>query len=139
MPIDNSEIGPGTIIRHPELVNIYGSKIGRDCKIGAFVEIGRSEIGDRCSIQSHVFIPQGMRIGNDVFIGPGVILCNDKHPPSKGLKWAPVWVMDGASIGAGSIIIPGVSIGKGARIAAGAIITKDVGEGELSYGSKKSD
>ena len=129
MPIwTDVKIGKGTKIWHPELVNIYGCRIGDDCNIGSFVEIGPDvEIGNRCKIQSKVFIPKGVTIGDDVFIGPGVIFLNDKHPPSKG-NWLAVktFVEDGVAIGGGALILPGVKLGKGAIIAAGAVVTRDV-------------
>jgi len=139
MPVKNSDIGIDTVIHEPDLVNIYGAIIGERCRIGAFVEIGPSVIGDDCNIQAKVFIPSNILIRDHVFIGPGVIFCNDKYPPSNGiwqLDMATV-VEDGASIGAGAIILPAVKIGAKARIAAGAIITKDVGAGELSYGANR--
>lgn len=138
MPVINAAIGEGTIIYQPELVNIYGAIIGERCRIGAFVEIGPSVIGDDCNIQAKVFIPANVLIRNHVFIGPGVIFCNDKYPPSNGAWQADVATVvdEGASIGAGAIILPAVRIGAKARIAAGAIITKDVAAGELSYGAK---
>jgi UDP-2-acetamido-3-amino-2,3-dideoxy-glucuronate N-acetyltransferase len=138
MPVECSTTGEGTVIYHPELVNIYGSEIGSHCKIAAFVEIGPAMIGDYCNIQARAFIPAGVIICNRVFVGPGVIFCNDKNPPSGGgWKGYPrTVVQDEASIGAGAIIMPGVVIGKKARIAAGAIITKDVPDGELSFGAK---
>lgn len=139
MPVVDSNIGEGTIIHQPELVNIYGARIGKRCRIGAFVEIGPSVIGDDCNIQAKVFIPSNILIRDHVFIGPGVIFCNDKYPPSNG-----TWQLDmativeyGVSIGAGAIILPAVKIGNNARIAAGAIITKDVLPGELSYGANR--
>lgn len=141
MPIAFSNLGEGWQIPHPELVNIYGAEIGRYCKIGAFVEIGPAVIGDFCNIQARAFIPGGVILCNRVFVGPGVIFCNDKHPPSGGTwkGYPPTLVRDEASIGAGAIIMPGVTIGKKARIAAGAIVTKDVPDGQLSFGSKRSD
>jgi acetyltransferase-like isoleucine patch superfamily enzyme len=137
MPVVDSNIGEGTIIHQPELVNIYGARIGKRCRIGAFVEIGPAIIGDDCSIQARAFIPKGITIASDTFIGPGVIFCNDKYPPSHGEGRQGTYVGFNVSIGAGAIILPGVTIGADARIAAGAIITKDVGAGELSYGANR--
>lgn len=133
MPVERSQIGDGTVIHHPELVNIYDAFIGRDCIIAAFVEIGGAALGNDVRVQAHCFIPERVIIESDVFVGPGVIFCNDKYPPSYG-KWRegkPTLVKSKASIGAGSIILPGVTIGVGARVGAGAIVTKDVKDGEL--------
>ena len=90
-------------------------------------------IGEDCKIQAFAYIPDNVRIGNNVFIGPGVIFTNDKYPPSGGTwkGYPPTEVKNGASIGAGAIILPGVTIGISARVAAGAIVTKDVKDGDL--------
>lgn len=120
------EIGEGTVIY--DQVNLYKCKIGRNCKIDAFVYIEeRVEIGDECKIRPFVFIPTGVKIGNRVFIGPGVIFTNDKYPKVKG-EWElkETIVEDDVSIGAGAVILPGVKIGKGAIIGAGTVVTKDV-------------
>jgi UDP-2-acetamido-3-amino-2,3-dideoxy-glucuronate N-acetyltransferase len=135
MPV-NAKIGEGTTIWHPDLVNIYGCAIGKDCSIGCFVEIGPEVmIGDRCRIQSKVFIPKGVFIEDDVFIGPGVTFLNDKHPPSKGAWQAmKTFVRKGAAIGGGALILPGVTLGSNCLIGAGAVVTKDVGENETVIG-----
>jgi acetyltransferase-like isoleucine patch superfamily enzyme len=132
MPVEGCQIGEGTVIHHPELSNIYNAKIGKECRFGAFVDIGPCEIGDWCNIQARAFIPQGVILRNRVFIGPGVIFTNDKYPPSGGgwKGYPPTEVKNGASIGAGAIILPGVTIGICAKIGAGSIVTKDVGDGE---------
>ena len=124
--IVDCEIGEGTIIK--DHVNLYKCKIGRNCKIDAFVYIEEGvEIGDECKIRPFVFIPSGVKIGNRVFIGMGVIFTNDKCPKVKGV-WKPkrIIVEDDVSIGAGAIILPNVRIGRGAIIGAGAVVTKDV-------------
>jgi acetyltransferase-like isoleucine patch superfamily enzyme len=125
--IINTKIGERTKIWYPELVNIYESTIGADCKIASFVEIGKSIIGDKCKIEAFSFIPPGIVIGNEVFIGPHVVFTNDKYPKSVG-EWnlLETIVEDGVSIGAGSIILPGIKIGNNSIIAAGSLIVKDV-------------
>ena len=112
--------------------NIYNSEIGKDTRIGAFVEIGNAKIGDNCSIQAFTFICGGVEIGNHVFIGPHVCFTNDKYPEAHG-AWVrrKTIVEDNVSIGANSTILPGITLGKGCKIAAGSIVTKDVKEGEL--------
>ena len=129
------EIGEGTIIH--DHVNLYKCKIGRNCKIDAFVYIEEGvEIGDECKIRPFVFIPTGVKIGNRVFIGPNVTFTNDKYPKVRG-EWElrETIVEDDVSIGAGAVILPGVRIGKGAMIGAGAVITKDVPEGSVVVGN----
>jgi len=109
--------------------NIFGSPwIGDRTKIGAFVEIGPGVvIGDDCKIEAYTFIPSGVEIGNNVFIGPRVTFTNDKFPRSKG-QWTllSTKICDGASIGAGCIILPGVTIGENCMIGAGTLVTKSI-------------
>jgi acetyltransferase-like isoleucine patch superfamily enzyme len=131
-----AKVGEGTIIWHPDKVNIYGCEIGRDCNIGAFVEIGPGvKIGDRVRIGAFTFIPEGVTIEDDVFVGPGVTFTNDRYPPSDRTKWEPTRVCKGASIGARAIILPGVVIGEGALVGAGSLVTKDVHSAGLAYGA----
>ena len=118
-------------------MNLYKCKIGRNCKIDAFVYIEEGvKIGDECKIRPFVFIPTGVKIGNRVFIGPNVTFTNDKYPKVKG-EWElrETIVEDDVSIGAGAVILPGVRIGKGAMIGAGAVVTKDVPEGSVVVGN----
>ena len=134
--IDDAEIGENTVIR--DFTNLYGCKIGKDCKIAAFVEIGRGvTIGDRCAIEAFVFIPPGVTIEDEVFIGPHVCFTNDKIPKAvnPGWKIVPTLVKKGASIGAGSVIVCGVTIGEGAMVGAGSVVTKDVPSNTLVVGN----
>ncbi len=130
----DTEIGEGTVIWH--FVNLWGCRIGRDCVIGSFVEIGRGvEIGDRCKIEAFVYIPPGVKIEDDVFIGPGATFTNDKYPVAfGGFKLVPTLVKRGASIGARAVILPGVTIGERAVVAAGAVVTRDVPDGTVVAG-----
>ena len=107
--------------------NIYGEPlIGSGTTIGSFCDIGPCEIGRNCKIQSFVFIPSGVTIGEEVFIGPRVTFTNDKLPPSGGKHWGKTFVGNHVSIGASVTILPGVTIGEHAVIGAGAVVTKDV-------------
>ena len=122
----DTEIGDGTVIWHN--VNLWGCRIGRNCVIGSYVEIGRGvEVGDNCKIEAFVYIPPGVKIEDGVFVGPRATFTNDKYPVA-GSEWAisPILVRRGAVIGAGAVILPGVTIGEGAIVAAGAVVTKDV-------------
>ena len=117
--------------------NLWGkNKIGKGTKIGAYVEIGNATIGKNCSIQAKCYICPSTVIEDNVFLGPGVITLNDKYPPSGGKHWAPVVIKKGASIGGGSIILPGVTIGEKAMVGAGSIVTKDVPAGEVWCGTQ---
>jgi len=124
--IKDVEIGEGTRIY--DQVNIYKCKIGKNCKIDAYVYIEEGvEIGDNCKIRPFVFIPTGVVIEDDVFVGPNVTFTNDKYPRARGeWKLLPIRVKKGASIGANSIILAGVTIGEDALVGAGSVVTKDV-------------
>jgi acetyltransferase-like isoleucine patch superfamily enzyme len=125
--VENAEVGENTVIR--DFCNIFGCKIGDNCKIAAFVEIQKNVIiGDNCAIEAFSFIPSGVTIGDEVFIGPHVCFTNDLKPRAVNPGWKniPTLVKKGASIGAGSIILCGVTIGEKAMIAAGSVVTKDV-------------
>lgn len=124
--IKNATIGKGTEIWH--YANLFGCKIGKNCKIGSFVEIGQDvEIGDDCKIEAFTFIPTGVKIGNKVFIGPGVIFTNDLIPRiGKAWKIVPTIVEEEVSIGANATIRCGVTIGKNALVGCGAVVTKDI-------------
>jgi acetyltransferase-like isoleucine patch superfamily enzyme len=121
--------------------NLYRCKIGNNCKIGPFVEIqSECTVGDSTVISSHCFIAAGTRIGSNVFLGHGVITCNDKRPSPHNADFTcePPTIEDGASIGSGAIILPGVRIGAGSRVGAGAIIVRDVPSGATVVGLWKS-
>jgi acetyltransferase-like isoleucine patch superfamily enzyme len=124
--IEDVGFGEDTIVR--EFVNLYGCKIGKGCRIAAYVEIQRGvKIGDRCKIEAFAFIPTGVTIEDEVFIGPHACFTNDKVPKAVG-DWevTPTLVKKGASIGANATVVCGVTIGENALVAAGAVVTKDV-------------
>src|SRR5437868_8854375 len=125
--------------------NLYGCRIGDGTRIGTFVEIQRGAvIGSRCKVQSHTFICDGVEIGDEVFVGHGVMFINDLRPQATTeageLAGTDDWelvrtvVEDRASIGSGAVILAGVRIGAGALIGAGAVVTRDVRPGELVVG-----
>ena len=134
---NNCIIDPTVKIFHPSLVNIYGCEIGKDTTIGPFVEIQSDVyIGENCSIQSHSFICQYVHIGNNVFIGHGVMFTNDKNPKSHNKDWIREYTFVGndVSIGTGAIILPGIILGDGCIIAAGAVVTRSILPGESVIG-----
>ena len=125
--------------------NLYGCEIGDRTRIGTFVEVQAGvRIGADCKIQSHTFVCDGVRIGNGVFVGHGVMFVNDKSPrvlnaagePQTDADWEllPIEVHDGAAVGSGAVILGGVTIGAGALVGAGAVVTRDVGPGETVTG-----
>ncbi|HXL73245.1 MAG TPA: acyltransferase [bacterium] len=137
MPVAPSvKLGKNVLIPQPDLVNLYDCEIGNDTKIGAFVEIQKGvTVGKFCKISSHSFICGGVTIEDKVFIGHGVMFINDRYPRSASgeqlqteadWKLIPTHVKEGASLGSGSVILCGVTIGKEALIGAGAVVTKDV-------------
>jgi acetyltransferase-like isoleucine patch superfamily enzyme len=124
--IEDVLIGEGTTIH--DHVNLYKCNIGKNCKIDAFVYIEEGVVvGDNCKIRPFVFIPTGVTIEENVFIGPGVIFTNDKYPRVKGSwKMLKTLIKRGASIGAKSVILPGVTVGEEALVGAGSVVTEDV-------------
>ena len=120
------DVGQGTIVH--DQVNLYKCKIGKNCKIDSFVYVEEGVIiGDNCKIRPFVFIPTGVTIEDNVFIGPNVSFTNDRYPRVRG-EWTLLRTMvkKGASIGANSVILPGVTIGEDALVGAGSVVTKDV-------------
>lgn len=117
--------------------------IRENCIIGSNVLIGTNtiienncRIGNHVSIQSSVFIPSNTIIGDCVFIGPGVCMTNDKYPirVKKDLYKGPV-LEKGVSLGAASVILPGVTVGEGSMVASNSVVTKDVPKWHLAIGS----
>ena len=128
--------GKNCKIWHPEKSVLLNATCGDDCTIHAPVWIGDGvRIGNRCRIQAFAFLPSGVSLGDDVFIGPHVTFTNDKYPPSEKRKWQRTLVLHGAVIGAGSTILPGVVIGHGAVVGAGSVVTRDVPAGHTVYGN----
>lgn len=134
----------GKNVKFFSFVNLYGCTIGDDTKIGAFVEIQKNAtIGKRCKISSHTFICEGVHIGNDVFVGHGVMFTNDKHPKASidGKPITDEWALlethieDNVSIGSNATILCGIRIHAGAIIGAGAVVTKDVPPGATVVGN----
>lgn len=121
-------------------VNIYGCEIGDNCFIGPFVEIQRGvKIGKRTKVQSHSFICELVTIGDDCFIGHGVMFINDLFSsggPAHGdkSKWKSTNISDHVSIGSNSTILP-VNICSNVVIGAGSVVTKDIIEPGIYAGN----
>ena len=120
---------------------IRGAIVGDDCTVGANALIDSANTGNRCLIESGAKLHAGVQLRNDVFIGPNAVLCNDFWPRTHKNRYdiekllsgevVCILVEDGASIGAGACIVPGVRIGVGAMVAANADVTADVPDGCL--------
>jgi UDP-2-acetamido-3-amino-2,3-dideoxy-glucuronate N-acetyltransferase len=108
---------------------LLGARLGADCNICDHVFIENDVIlGDRVTVKSGVQLWDGLRLGDDVFVGPNVTFTNDRFPRSKRYPDAllTTTVEDGASVGAGAVILPGITIGQNAMVGAGAVVTKNV-------------
>jgi acetyltransferase-like isoleucine patch superfamily enzyme len=138
MPISETvQLGNQVEIPKPDLVNLYGCRIGDGTRIGPFVEIQRnSTIGNRCKVSSHSFICEGVTIDDEVMIGHGVVFTNDLFPRAtttdgrmqSDADWTviPTRVGRGASVGSNATILAGVTIGERAMVGAGAVVCRDV-------------
>jgi acetyltransferase-like isoleucine patch superfamily enzyme len=139
-----TSIGDGTYVWHRAHVRT-GAKVGSGCVIGtgAYIDTGVI-VGNNCKIQNGAQLFAPAELGSGVFVGPGAILTNDRQPravspdlePKSALDWNAEGVRldDGSSIGAGAIVIAGVSVGKWAMVAAGAVVARDVLSHELVAG-----
>jgi acetyltransferase-like isoleucine patch superfamily enzyme len=127
----------GTDVKLYGFVNLYGCSVGDYTRIGTFVEIQkRAAVGNRCKISSHTFICEGVTIGDDVFVGHGVMFINDMYPRATTAAGTPQgeddWVCmrtrvkKGASIGSNATILGGVTVGENALVGAGSVVTRDV-------------
>lgn len=111
--------------------------IGNHVVVGTNTVIdGQVTIGDFVKIESNCYIPTHVTIGNRVFLGPNVTLANDRYPLKMRERYVPEGPIleDGVTLGAGSVVCPGVRIGRDAFVAAGAVVTKDVPPGTLVIG-----
>jgi len=123
-----------------------GARVGQRCTLGrnTYVDAGVT-VGDDCKIENNASLFTGVTLEDRVFIGPHACLTNDRNPratrPDGTLKGAADWTVDpihvalGASIGAGSVVLPGVTIGRFALVGAGAVVTRDVAPHSLVLGN----
>jgi acetyltransferase-like isoleucine patch superfamily enzyme len=142
---DQAQIGDGTAIWHQVQVR-ERSRIGQNCILGKGVYVDFDvQIGDRCKLQNGASIYHGVTLEDGVFVGPGAILTNDRFPrainPDGSLKTDADWevgrihVKRGASLGAGSVILPGITVGEFALVGAGAVVTRSVPDHGLVAGN----
>lgn len=142
---DEADVGPGTRIWSHVQVR-EGAVIGSECILGkgTYVDL-KVQIGDRCKLQNGVFVFHGFNLEDGVFLGPGVMLLNDKKPrainPDGTLKTDRDWtvseavVRHGAAVGGGAVVLPGVSIGRFAMVGSGAVVTRAVPDHAIVFGN----
>ena len=129
----------------PESTNIWqfcvvlpGAQIGGNCNICShcFIE-NEAVIGNNVTIKNGVQIWDGIILEDNVFVGANVSFTNDRYPHAKNAEWKleKTLVKKGASIGAGSTILCGITIGENAMVGIGSVVTKDVPASELWYGN----
>lgn len=140
--VQSEAIGHGTTIWQYCVV-LSGAKIGSNCNICSHCFIENDvTIGDRVTIKNGVYIFDNICIENDVFIGPNVTFTNDPYPRSQRDQhsnkhdFPTTLICEGASIGGGATILPGVRIGKKAIVGAGAVVAKDVSDGAVVFGER---
>lgn len=142
--LDAVELGEDVVVQ--AFANLYGCRIGDGSRIGPFVEIQKGAVvGARCKISSHSFVCEGVELGDEVFVGHGVVFTNDRYPRAATaggeLQRDGDWTLErtvverGASIGSGAIILCGLTIGEDAIVGAGAVVTHDVPAGAIVAGS----
>lgn len=135
--VQSSCIGEGTRIWQ-FVVILPGARIGENCNICAHVFVENDVIvGDRVTVKCGVQLWDGVRLEDDVFVGPNVTFTNDLFPKSgrRPVSFSTTTVCKGASIGANSTILPGITIGEGAMVGAGSVVTRDVPPGITVVGN----
>ena len=134
---ESTTVGEGTRVWAFAHV-LPGARLGADVNVcdNVFIE-NDVVVGDRVTIKCGVQLWDGVRIADDVFIGPNVTFTNDRFPRSKVYPeaFAETVVQNGASLGANSTILPGLTIGRNALIGAGTVVTKDVPPNAIVVGN----
>ena len=135
--VSSSDIGRGTRVWQYSVV-MEGARIGAYVNLGShcFVETN-ARVGHRVTVKNGVFLWDGIELEDDVFVGPNVTFTNDPLPSSRDPRFVPLStvVRQGASIGAGAVILPGVVIGKASFVAAASVVTRDVPNFAVVMGS----
>lgn len=140
----SASLGDGSTVWHLAQVR-ESAVIGQNCVIGRGAYIGTGvKMGRNCKVQNYALVYEPARLGDGVFIGPGVVLTNDTFPravtPDGELKSGSDWeavrvtIHDGAAIGARSVCVAPVTIGEWALVAAGSVVTRDVAAHALAAG-----
>lgn len=134
----SAKIGKGTKVWHFAVI-LADVVIGENCSVGSGTEIGKgSIIGNNSRIGSNVFLPPNSSVGNNVFIGPCVTCTDDKYPEVNNASYhaQPPVIRDGASVGAGVVLLPGIRIGANAMVGAGSVISQNVLANEVIRGER---
>jgi UDP-2-acetamido-3-amino-2,3-dideoxy-glucuronate N-acetyltransferase len=135
--VQSRHVGAGTRIWQFVVV-LPGAQIGRDCNLCAHCFIENDVVvGDRVTVKCGVQLWDGLRIADDVFIGPNVTFTNDRFPRSRQHQEQVLQthVESGASLGAGAVILPGLRIGRNAMVGAGAVVTRSVPPNAIVVGN----
>lgn len=142
---EGAEIGEGTRIWHLVQIRPH-AKVGKNCNIGRGVYIdAHVEIGNAVKVQNYVSIYEGVTIEDGVFVGPHVVFTNDKTPraisPNGEPKAVDDWTVTetrikyGAALGANSVIVCGVTVGRWAMVGSGSVVSRDVPDYALVVGN----
>lgn len=132
--VEDAQVGARTRVWQFASV-IRGARLGSDCNVASGATLDGCWFGDRCIISQNVAMGPGFLIGDDVFIGPNVTICNDMWPVTNKTNFdvealradfVAVQIKSGASIGANAVVLPGVVIGANAVVAAGAVVPYNV-------------
>lgn len=119
------------------VVILSDAVIGDDCNICSHCYIENEvKIGNKVTVKSGVYLWDGITLEDNVFVGPNVTFTNDNFPRSKQLfELKRTIIKNGASIGAGSVVMGGITIGENSMIGAGSVVTKNVPRNELWFGN----
>lgn len=142
---ERATIGAGTKVWHQAQVR-EGAAVGKNCILGKGSYVDKDvRIGDACKLQNGVFVFHGFSLEAGVFLGPGVMLLNDKHPrainpdgtPKSDEDWdvADGVIAYGAAVGGGAVVLPGIRVGRMALVGSGAVVTHDVPERGIVAGN----
>ena len=134
---DDVTVGKGTRVWHGAHLRV-GACVGAGCNIGGKVFVGEGVVvGDGCKLINGAFLPAGVTLEDDVFVGPNVTFTNDLWPRADNPGWelVPTVVRRGASVGANATVICGREIGERATVGAGAVVTRAVEDHELVVGN----
>lgn len=135
--VSDVQIGKNTRVWQYSVI-LQGAQIGENCNICAHTLIeGDVIIGNNVTVKSGVFLWDGTRIEDNVFIGPNATFTNDPFPRSKIYPeaFSGIRIKQGASVGANATLLPGITIGVNAMVGAGAVVTSDVPDGAVVVGN----